>query len=63
MLISLFSLLDTMDVEKLKTLTNLDWLKIIIKSSLPALISLKAYFDDSIMSIKHTENKEDNKNV
>lgn len=47
MLITFFSVLDSMDIDKIKDLSNMDWIKILIKSSLPALISIKAYFDDS----------------
>ena len=61
MLISFFSLIDTMDIEKLKALTNIEWIKIAIKSSLPALISLKAYFDDSA-TLKNTDNGGSNGN-
>lgn len=56
MLITLFSVLDSMDIEKIKNLTNLEWFKIVIKSIIPSLISLKAYFDDT--SIK-SENEGD----
>lgn len=47
MLITFFTLIDTMTIDQLKNLTNLEWIKLVIKSSLPALISLKAFFDDS----------------
>lgn len=60
MLITFFTLIDTMTVDQLKNLSNLEWIKLAIKSSLPALISLKAFFDDSAHNkpeIKEEENK------
>jgi len=62
MLITLFSVLDTMDIDKIKNLSNMEWIKIIIKSSLPALISLKAYFDDSSNSKTDLSTTEENSN-
>ena len=62
MLITLFSVLDSMDIDKIKNLSNMEWIKIIIKSSLPALISLKAYFDDSSRSNLEQPTTEENSN-
>lgn len=59
-IITLFSVLDTMDIEKIKALTLLEWFKISIKSLTPALVSLKAYFDDtSINNTTNTNNVDD----
>jgi hypothetical protein len=60
MLITLFSVLDSMDIEKIKNLTNIEWVKLVIKSSLPALISLKAYFDDSSVSNSNSNSEGEN---
>ena len=55
MVISFLSLLDT--VTNVDSMTKLEWFKLISKSSVPALISLKAYLDTS--STANIE-KEDN---
>lgn len=62
MLISFFSMIDTMDLDKLKELSNVEWLKLIGKSFLPAFISLKAFFDDSVIN-KTEQSTEENNNV
>jgi hypothetical protein len=45
MLITFLSLLDT--ITDVNNLSNFEWIKIIAKSSIPGLISLKAYLDTS----------------
>jgi hypothetical protein len=45
MLITFLSVLDT--ITDVNSLSNFEWIKIIAKSSIPGLISLKAYLDTS----------------
>lgn len=45
MLIGFLSLLD--EIKDINTLTKLEWIKMLSKSSIPALISIKAYLDTS----------------
>jgi hypothetical protein len=47
-IITFVSLLDTIDVNHLNDMNKIEWLKIILKSSLPSLVSLKAFLDTSV---------------
>lgn len=46
-LITFFSLVDTIDADKISDLSQFEWIKILVKSFIPSLISIKAYFDDT----------------
>lgn len=47
-IISFVSLIDTMDAHYFDQISDLDWIKIVMKSMVPGLISLKAYLDTSL---------------
>lgn len=47
-IISFVSLVDTIDAHYFDQVSNLDWIKIILKSVTPGLISLKAFIDTSM---------------
>ena len=47
-IISFVSLVDTIDAHYFDQVSNLDWIKIILKSLTPGLISLKAFIDTSM---------------
>jgi len=47
-IITFVSLLDTIDVNHLNDMNKVEWLKIVLKSSLPSLVSLKAFLDTSV---------------
>ena len=47
-IITFVSLLDTIDVNHINDMNKIEWLKIILKSSLPSLVSLKAFLDTSV---------------
>jgi hypothetical protein len=47
-IISFVSLIDTLDAHYFDQISNLDWIKIFLKSLAPGLISLKAFLDTSI---------------
>jgi hypothetical protein len=46
--ISFVSLIDTVDAHYFDQVSNLDWIKIFLKSLVPGLISLKAFIDTSM---------------
>jgi hypothetical protein len=46
-LITFFSLVDTIEADKISDLSQFDWIKLLVKSFVPSLISIKAYFDDT----------------
>ena len=56
-IISFVSLIDTLDAHYFDQISNLDWIKILLKSLAPGLISLKAFIDPSV-----TEQKPQNSN-
>lgn len=55
--ITFVSLLDTIDKSNLSDISNLDWMKICLKSLLPGFISLRAFLDTTINSNKKTESE------
>jgi hypothetical protein len=46
-LITFFSLVDTIEADKITDLSQFEWIKLAVKSLVPSLISIKAYFDDT----------------
>lgn len=46
-LITFFSLVDTIEADKISDLSQFEWIKMFVKSLVPSLISIKAYFDDT----------------
>jgi hypothetical protein len=57
-IISFVSLLDTLDAHYFDQVSNLDWIKIFLKSLAPGLISMKAFLDTSI-----NDNNNNNQNI
>jgi hypothetical protein len=57
MIITFFGLLDTLKVDSFDKITSMDWFKLLGQSSLPSLIALKAFLDQSINNGK-TENNQ-----
>lgn len=55
-IISFVSLIDTLDAHYFDQISNLDWIKIFLKSLAPGLISLKAFLDPSINNNSNTQN-------
>ena len=55
--ITFVSLLDTIDKSNLSDISNLDWIKICLKSLLPGFISLRAFLDTTIKSNKKSESE------
>lgn len=51
-IISFVSLIDTLDAHYFDQISNLDWIKILLKSLAPGLISLKAFIDPSVTEQK-----------
>jgi hypothetical protein len=51
-IISFVSLVDTIDAHYFDQVSNLDWIKIVLKSLTPGLISLKAFIDTSMQDEK-----------
>lgn len=51
-IISFVSLVDTLDAHYFDQVSNLDWIKIVLKSLTPGLISLKAFIDTSMTDEK-----------
>jgi hypothetical protein len=47
-IITFVSLLDALQSHNFSDVSNLDWLKICLKSLLPGLVSLKAFLDTTI---------------
>lgn len=47
-IITFCSLVDTIDAHQFDHVSNLDWIKIGLKSLVPGMISLKAYLDNSL---------------
>jgi hypothetical protein len=43
--------LDTIDSHTINTLTQFDWTKLILKSILPSLITVKAFIDPTINAL------------
>lgn len=58
-IISFVSLVDTLDAHYFDQISNLDWIKIFLKSLAPGLISLKAFLDTSINESKNILNSND----
>lgn len=52
-IISFVSLVDTIDAHYFDQVSNLDWIKIFLKSLTPGLISLKAFIDTSMQDEKN----------
>lgn len=57
-IISFVSLIDTVEAHYFDQVSNLDWVKIILKSLVPGLISLKAFLDTSIIDEKTKSTKD-----
>ena len=53
-LITLITIVDTIDVETIKMFTTFDWVKLAVKSFIPSLVSLKAFLDTSIDNTIHS---------
>jgi len=51
-IITFCSLVDTIDAHQFDAVSNLDWIKIGLKSLVPGMISLKAYIDNSLNEVK-----------
>jgi hypothetical protein len=57
--ITFCSLVDTIDAHQFSQVSNLDWIKIILKSLVPGMISLKAYLDNSLIDEKKLQKQEE----
>ena len=51
-IITFCSLVDTISADNLSAVTGLEWMKIILKSLVPGLVSLKAFLDTTVSSNK-----------
>ena len=51
-IITFCSLVDTISADNLSAITGLEWMKIILKSLVPGLVSLKAFLDTTVSSNK-----------
>jgi hypothetical protein len=60
-IITFCSLVDTIDAHQFDQVSNLDWIKIGLKSIVPGLISLKAYIDNSLNDKQTNQSVETNK--
>ena len=59
-IITFCSLVDTIKADDIVNVNTLEWIKIILKSLVPGLVSLKAFLDTSVSSNKESsiiENK------
>lgn len=50
-IISFISLLDSINVDDFHQISNLEWFKLVFKSFLPSLISVKAFLDTSVSDV------------
>ena len=55
--ISFISLLDTLNVEHINDISNMEWIKIVFKSILPGLVSVRAFLDTSFIDNKKDSNE------
>jgi hypothetical protein len=54
--ITFVSLIDSIEVRHFSDVSNLEWLKLLLKSLLPGFVSLKAFLDTSINNKEKSEN-------
>jgi hypothetical protein len=57
-IITFFSLIDTLDVHSLSSVSQMDWIKLLCKSFATGLISLKAFFDDTVNKTQEKSTEE-----
>lgn len=55
--ITFVSMLDTIEGRNFSDITNLEWVKLCLKSLLPGFVSLKAFLDTSINNNKKSESE------
>jgi hypothetical protein len=55
--ITFVSLIDSIEVRHFSDVSNLEWLKLLLKSLLPGFVSLKAFLDTTINNDKKTESE------
>jgi len=55
--ITFVSLLDTVDSHHISDVTNLDWIKMGLKSVVPGLISLKAFLDTTVNNHQNSQDE------
>jgi hypothetical protein len=59
-IITFCSLVDTISADSLSSVSGLEWMKIILKSLVPGLVSLKAFLDTTVVVNKdQSSNTED----
>ena len=55
--ITFVTLLDTIEGRNFSDISNLEWVKLFLKSLLPGFVSLKAFLDTTINSDKKSESE------
>ena len=61
--ITFVTLMDTIDANTISSITTFEWVKLALKSSIPSLMTIKAFVDPSIneMVEKETHKRKENK--
>ena len=55
-IITFSAVLDTLDTDSINTITTFTWVKLILKSIIPSLITIKAFIDPSVNEILNETN-------
>ena len=55
-IITFSAVLDTLDTDSINNITTFTWVKLILKSIIPSLITIKAFIDPSVNEILNETN-------
>ena len=55
-IITFSAVLDTLDTDSINNITTFTWIKLILKSIIPSLITIKAFIDPSVNEILNETN-------
>ena len=60
-IITFSAVLDTLDTDSINNITTFAWIKLILKSLIPSLITIKAFVDPSVNEILNQNSEINNK--
>lgn len=60
-IITFSAVLDTLDTDSINNITTFAWIKLILKSIIPSLITIKAFIDPSVNEILNENSQINNK--
>ena len=60
-IITFSAVLDTLDTDSINNITTFAWVKLILKSLIPSLITIKAFVDPSVNEILNQNSEINNK--